>query len=69
MAKLQLYRVPLNAGGYERNGAYWGRGGPLYCVPGEGYGESDRYFRARDREHAKATYRAQYDAPDAKFYR
>ena len=30
--KLRLFRVPLDQGGYDKGGAYWGCGTPLYCV-------------------------------------
>jgi hypothetical protein len=59
--KLRLERVPLDAGGYDPGGAYWGGGVPLYIA----YDEEGRqlYFRARDREAAKAKF------PNAKFHR
>jgi hypothetical protein len=59
--KLKLERVPLDSGGYDPGGAYWGGGVPLYIA----YDEDGRtlYFRARDRDAAKAKF------PNAKFYR
>lgn len=33
--KLHLRRVPLDSGGYDPGGAYWGTGTPLYCAYGE----------------------------------
>jgi hypothetical protein len=29
---VRLYRVRINAGGYDDGGAYWGIGEPLYCA-------------------------------------
>lgn len=72
--KTQLFRVRLDAGGYDDGGAYWGTGEPLYCAHGEFIGESsaeDRefreFFRAADRDAAKQKVLAQY--PNARFYR
>ena len=31
-APLRLFHVPLNAGGYDVGGAYWGLGAPIYCA-------------------------------------
>lgn len=54
--RLHLRRVPLNSGGYDPGGAYWGTGLPLYCA----YGHTDcetgepveLYMRALDRDDA-----------------
>ena len=54
--RLHLRRVPLNSGGYDPGGAYWGHGLPLYCA----YGDTDcdtgepveLYTRALDRDDA-----------------
>ena len=60
-AKLSLRKVPLNSGGYDPGGAYWGAGEPLwYAADGEG---RFMYLRAPDRAKAKAQF------PNAKFYR
>lgn len=67
--KLHLRRVPLSDGGcYDKGGAYWGQGAPLWCA----FGESDTeqaviYFRAATRDAAKITARQTF--PNAKFYR
>ena len=29
---VRVYRVPINQGGYDRDGEYWGIGMPLYCA-------------------------------------
>lgn len=29
---LRLVKVPLDSGGYDSGGAYWGHGQPLYCL-------------------------------------
>jgi len=66
--KLQLRRVRLDSGGYDSGGAYWGHGEPLYRADDEaGLGEVTLYFRARDREHAKALVRVKL--PNARFWR
>jgi hypothetical protein len=63
--KLYLHKVPLDSGGYDRGGAYWGAPGTLYEVidqEGEGY-----FLRAWSREEAKQKVLEEY--PEAKFYR
>lgn len=60
-SKLRLYRVPIDSGGYDKGGAYWGLGAPLYCAEDED-GEV-MYFRASDRDAAKLRF------PNATFYR
>lgn len=54
-----LQRVPLNSGGYDSGGAYWGIGSPLYWASADGI---DRYFRARDIVQAQAMVRAEFPA-------
>lgn len=31
-ARIRYLRIPLNAGGYDPGGAYWGLGSSLYCL-------------------------------------
>lgn len=63
--KVHLCRVPLDAGGYDPGGAYWGRGTRLYCAwNSEG---AVRYLRAASREQAKRILR-QNNMPGT-FYR
>ena len=31
-ARVRYLRIPLNSGGYDHGGAYWGQGAPLYCL-------------------------------------
>ena len=64
--KLYLRRVPLDSGGYDSGGAYWGIGAPLFECFNE-TGDFTRYLRAGDRERAKELIRADY--PDARFHR
>jgi hypothetical protein len=64
--KLSLRHIRLNGGGYDAGGAYWGLGPRLYWA-GSDDGFVDRFFRARNREAAKAHLRLEF--PDAKFYR
>jgi hypothetical protein len=63
-AKWTLQRVRIDRGGYDSGGAYWGIGQPLFWAND---GESDVYFRARNRAAAKAHVRATWD-PQARFY-
>ena len=63
--RIYLRRVPLNSGGYDAGGAYWGCGAPLWeAQDQDGNG---RIFRANNRDAAKADILA--DFPDATFYR
>lgn len=51
--KLHLRRVPLDSGGYDPGGAYWGKGTPLYCAYGETETEQLQVFiRAASRKEA-----------------
>jgi hypothetical protein len=62
---LHLCRVYLSQG-YDKGGAYWGTGAPLYEIYNNA-GDFVRYLRAHSREDAKAQIRSDY--PDATFYR
>lgn len=62
-----LVRCPLNNGGYDAGGAYWGLGEPLYYFSAQPEGLIDGYVRGRTREAAKAKVRAMY--PHARFFR
>lgn len=64
--KVQLGKMAINRGGYDCRGAYWGIGQPLYWAADE-TGQIDWYFRAANRDAAKAQVRERY--PDARFYR
>lgn len=64
--KVSLRRVPINSGGYDPGGAYWGIGQPLWWA-GDESGGLDIFFRASTRAAAKAHVREQW--ADAKFYR
>lgn len=71
--RFHLVRVRLNSGGYDSGGAYWGFGRPLYWASAEEIPAQydrdyvDRFYRADDRDDAKAQVRAEY--PNARFYR
>lgn len=72
--KFRLSRVYLNSGGYDRGGAYWGIGAPIYQAEADAptlyeYGGDvvTFYLRASSRDSAKARVRADY--PNARFYR
>lgn len=62
--KFSLQRVPLDRGGYDSGGAYWGHGAPLYWAESE-EGHT-RFFRAKDRKAAKGIVREEF--PAARFY-
>ena len=71
--KLVLRRVPLDAGGYDVNGTYWGHGDPIYWYASAD-GSVDATLRtpgrgvtSRERADAKAAIRETY--PLARFYR
>ncbi len=59
--KVRLERVRLNSGGYDRGGAYWGIGEPLW-VAEDSEGERT-YLRAPERSEAKRR------LPGCTFYR
>ena len=65
MRPLHLVRLPLDSGGYDSGGAYWGHGVPLYAVH-DTAGGFYRTFRGRSREAVKAELREGY--PSAWFY-
>ena len=65
---LNLYRIRINAQGYNSFGSYYGLGLPLYECIGELDGEQVQLqFRAKDRAAAKAHVQNFY--PHARFYR
>jgi hypothetical protein len=64
--RVYLRSIPLNSGGYDSGGAYWGDGIRLYWA-GDDSGAVDMYFRARNRGAAKTTVKAA--VPDAVFFR
>lgn len=63
--RMRLRNVPLDSGGYDRGGAYWGLGDPLYCCvsPCE---NCWWYLRAKHRDDAIAQVLEYY--PKVKFY-
>lgn len=63
---MRLVRCPLDSGGYDRGGAYWGHGEALYYYEAhltDIYG----YVRGETREAAKQAVREIH--PAARFYR
>ena len=65
-AKVYLQHVPLFDGGcYDKGGAYWGCGAPLYHAFHDDDGEL--FLRAANRQEAKASVRREW--PDAEFFR
>lgn len=65
-AKWSLRRVTLDSGGYDNGDAYWGLGAPLWWAVTDD-GDSELFFRASNRDAAKAYVRE--ECPAAKFYR
>jgi hypothetical protein len=69
--RFNLSRLRLNSVGYDAGGAYWGLGQPLYwasALSGDaGVSDVEVFFRAKDREAAKAFILEEY--PEAKFHR
>jgi len=64
--KIYLRRSYLDNGGYDRNGTYFGHGGPLYWYACE-EGSIDGMLRAGTRAEARAKVLEMY--PDAKVRR
>lgn len=64
--KLYLRHIPLNRGGYDPGGAYWGLGERLYWACNAA-NTVEHFFRARDRNDAKRQMRDEY--PKVKFFR
>lgn len=64
--KIRLQRIPLNAGGYDRGGAYWGHGAPIWWAWSDN-DECNITLRAHTRTLAKA--KVQEEIPGARFYR
>ena len=50
-SSLYLYHVPLDSGGYDEGGAYWGLGQRLYCAECD-EGEYREFIRADTRSKA-----------------
>ncbi len=61
-----LRRVPLDSGGYDSGGAYWGLGVPLYAAQDQD--GNTVILRASSREAAKRALRADYGEA-LRFYR
>lgn len=61
-----LVRIRLDSGGYDRGGAYWGHGAPLWGFVGP-VEDICGFVRAKNREAAKAAVREIH--PHARFYR
>jgi len=51
--RFYLQRVPLDSGGYDSGGAYWGLGAPLYRYASTD-GEAEGFFRVESRDRAEA---------------
>ena len=63
--KCYLRRVPLDRGGYDRGGAYWGIGLPLWEAQDQD--GNTAIFRAASRAAAKALLREKFE--NLRFYR
>lgn len=64
--KFYLQRIRLDSGGYDSGGAYWGCDPRLYWATCPN-GSIDFFFRARDRDAAKAEVLLRH--PGARFFR
>lgn len=64
--KLYVSRIPLDNGGYDRNGTYFGWGDPLWWVRDA---ESDIDFVIREPNRASALYRVALQYRKASFVR
>lgn len=64
--KLYVRRIPLDSGGYDRNGTYFGTGNPLYWIATADC-SVDFVMRASNREQAKTL--TLYTYPNARFFR
>jgi hypothetical protein len=51
LGKVRMRLVKLDTGGYDKGGAYWGTGAPLYYAEGDEAGYV--YVRGASREYAK----------------
>lgn len=58
--RVHLQRVPMVDGDYDKGGAYWGGGTPLFCAWND---EGAAYVRAHSRDEAKRMF------PGCTFYR
>lgn len=65
-SRFYLRRIPIDSGGYDQGGAYWGCGAPIYFAESED-GAAFLTMRAWDRDGAKEQVRETY--PAARFYR
>lgn len=65
--KVHLARVNLDSGGYDRGGAYWGHGEPIFVAWDDDGGEL--YVRAQSREAAKVKIAAEHHEEGLRFYR
>ena len=63
--KFYLRYRPLNSGGYDANGTYFGHGGRVYWYA-DAEGKVDATLRANNRAEAIAEIRTEY--PRAKFF-
>lgn len=65
--KLYLRHVPLNNGGYEKDGTYWGVGERLYHFMSDG-GDMYDHIRCMSRNAAKIAIRQRLNWADVHFY-
>lgn len=65
--KCHLQKIPLDSGGYDQGGAYWGLGEPLYCAQDAEWAQL--FLRATSREDAKRKLDEHPLAHDLEFYR
>jgi len=63
---IYLRPIPLDSGGYDRGGAYWGLGDRLWIAQDQF--NNSVYLRAKTRPEAKQIIRAEF-GPDLRFFR
>lgn len=66
LGRVYLRKIVLDSGGYDKGGAYWGHGLPLWYAEDE-EGDGGIYFRAPNRDAAKAYVLSLH--PTVKFFR
>lgn len=68
LGKIRMRKVRVDSWGYDKGGAYWGVGCPIYYAEGNEHGYV--YVRAADREYAKAILiELGYITEETRFYR
>jgi hypothetical protein len=71
--RLHLQKVDIDSGGYDRGGAYWGIGHPIWCAFSPNNTENEYrievFVRAPDREAAKGKVRTRLNGSGWTFFK